>query len=621
VKKPGRSSWVANTQHVQPDGKIRRSQLITTFGPGAMVDLVGDAVVIGGLDFWQGDGMEVIAESRLCASINARRRQQGLRELRTEAAFRAAPVGDDQQARRGHGIRAVEFPAWFVCQNPECRALVQAWHGLERKGDHYLHGCDNRRSGAVCVPVRFVAACVRGHLQEFPWLSFVHQERGTERCEHPRLTLEEGASGDFADIWVRCRGCKSSRPLSRARARGTAGGCKGERPWLGSEGNEPGCEEMLSLVVRTASDAYFSLVESALSIPPMKELALRAAIDGVWNMVQTATPSSIGPFRTIPDVRHALEGWSDAEVLVAIGARRAGTPVEQGPVRTAEFGQFMAAPEEVPGTIAPPGQDFFARMLRRDRALPAGIERVVLASKLREVRAQVGFTRLMPVSSDLQGEYKVVPAALGLQTDWLPATEVRGEGIFVRLDEEAVRGWEQRPEVRQREAELRAGFAKWAEQLKEPPDFPGVRFYLLHSLAHLLMTALSLECGYAASAIRERLYCSLPGDPLPMAGILLATGSSGTDGTLGGLVDQGRRLLGHLRAAWDAGVLCSNDPVCGHHTPRGDLTGRLLEGAACHGCLFVAECSCERFNQYLDRALVVPTLGCDGSVAFFRERP
>ena len=621
MKKPGRSTWVANTQHVQPDGKIRRSQLITTFGAGAMVDLVGDAVVIGGLDYWQGDGMEVIAESRLCASINARRRSQGLRELRTDAAFRAAPVGDDQQARRGHGIQAVEFPSWFVCQNPECRALVRAWDGLERKGDHYLHTCDSRRTGAVCVPVRFVGACVRGHLQEFPWVRFAHQERRDERCERPKLVLEEGASGDFADIVVRCRTCGARRQLSTARAKFAMGDCDGGRPWLGSEAHEPGCAEELRLVVRTASDAYFSLVESALSIPPMKALALRAAIDGVWNMVQTADAVTIGPFRTIPDVRRALDGWSDAEVLAAIAARRAGTPVAQGPVRTAEFAQFMAAAEEVPGELASGKDDFFARRLRRDRALPAAIERVVLATKLREVRAQVGFTRLMPVSSDLQGEYKVVPAALGLQTDWLPATEVRGEGIFVRLDEEAVQAWEQRPAVQRREVELRAGFARWSEQVKEPPEFPGVRFYLLHSLAHLLMTALSLECGYAASAIRERLYCSLPGDDVPMAGILLATGSSGTDGTLGGLVDQGRRLMGHLRAAWDAGVLCSNDPVCGHHTPRGDLTGRQLEGAACHGCLFVAECSCERFNQYLDRALVVPTLGCEAEVAFFQERP
>lgn len=611
-----KTPWAANTQVAQPEGKIRRSQLITAYGPGAMVDLIDDAVVIGGLDFWQGDGMRVLPESRLCASINARRRQQGLKELRTEAPFREPPSGDDQQPRKGSGIRAVEFPAWFVCQNPACRALTQAWNGLERKGGHYLHRCDDRKTGAICVPVRFVAACPRGHLEEFPWIWFVH---GGEHCNKPTLVLDEGPSGDFSEIWVRCRTCKKRRPMSNARA--GLPSCHGERPWLGAEGEEPGCPEDLRLMIRTASDAYFSLVESALSIPPVKELALRAAIDSVWNVLQVATPEMLPAFRMIPEVRRALEGWSDADVMESVLARRAGAPVDHGPVRTAEFRQFVAAPDEVPGKLAAPSDTFCATRARRETELPSKIERVVLAHKLREVRAQVGFTRLQPTSSDLQGEYQVVPAALGLQTDWLPASEVKGEGIFVRLDEDALREWEQRDAVKARGAELRAGFTKWCEALKEPPEFPGVRFYLLHSLSHLVLTALSLECGYAASAIRERIYCSLPNDLVQMGAILLATGSSGTEGTLGGLVDQGRNLHQHLRAAWDLGVLCSNDPVCGHHTPHKEQTGRLLEGAACHGCLFVAECSCERFNQYLDRALVVPTLGCDPEVAFFRKRP
>ncbi len=612
-----KTPWAASTQVAQPEGKIRRSQLITAYGPGAMVDLIDDAVVIGGLDFWQGDGMRVLSESRLCASINARRRAQGLKELRTDEPFREPPAGDDQQARRGNGIRAVEFPAWFVCQNPTCRALVQAWHGLERKGGHYLHRCDDRKTGAICVPVRFVAACPRGHLEEFPWVWFVHA--GGERCNQPRLVLDEGASGDFSEIWVRCRTCKKKRPMSNARAGLPV--CHGERPWLGEEGDEPGCPEDLRLLVRTASDAYFALVESALSIPPLKKLALREAIDGVWNVLQVATPETLPAFRVIPDVRKALEGWSDAEVLESVAARRAGAPIDHGPVRTAEFRQFVNAPDEVPGRLAAPGDTFHATRALREPGLPASIERVVLAHKLREVRAQVGFTRLLPTSSDLQGEYQVVPAALGLQTDWLPATEIKGEGIFLRLDEGALRKWEGREAVRAREAELRAGFSKWSDALAEPPEFPGMRFYLLHSLSHLVLTALSLECGYAASSIRERIYCSLPNDPVPMGAILLATGSSGTEGTLGGLVDQGRHVARHLRAAWEMGALCSNDPVCGHHTPRGEQTGRLLEGAACHGCLFVAECSCERFNQYLDRALVVPTLGCDPDAAFFKERP
>jgi hypothetical protein len=105
-----------------------------------------------------------------------------------------------------------------------------------------------------------------------------------------------------------------------------------------------------------------------------------------------------------------------------------------------------------------------------------------------------------------------------------------------------------------------------------------------------------------------------------MAAILLSTGTPGTEGTLGGLVEQGRRIRAHLRRAFELGVLCSNDPVCAGHDPAKDPTERWLEGAACHGCLFIAECACERFNKYLDRALVVPTIGHEGA-AFFSEAP
>ena len=103
-----------------------------------------------------------------------------------------------------------------------------------------------------------------------------------------------------------------------------------------------------------------------------------------------------------------------------------------------------------------------------------------------------------------------------------------------------------------------------------------------------------------------------------MAGILLMTGTTGAEGTLGGLVEEGRRIGRHLARAWENARLCSNDPVCAHHEPVG-LDDRHLEGAACHSCLFVPECSCERFNQYLDRALVVPTLGHE-DVALLKTR-
>jgi hypothetical protein len=174
--------------------------------------------------------------------------------------------------------------------------------------------------------------------------------------------------------------------------------------------------------------------------------------------------------------------------------------------------------------------------------------------------------------------------------------------------------------VARRSDELAEGYQQEFKGGGKGPGFPGARFYLLHSLSHLLMSSISLQCGYSASALSERIYCAPATDDMPMAAIFIMTGTSGAEGTLGGLVEQGRFIGRHLRRAWDMASLCSSDPVCAHHSPK-DQSGRYLEGAACHGCLFVAEPACERFNRYLDRALVVPTMGHEPELAFFTERP
>jgi hypothetical protein len=134
---------------------------------------------------------------------------------------------------------------------------------------------------------------------------------------------------------------------------------------------------------------------------------------------------------------------------------------------------------------------------------------------------------------------------------------------------------------------------------------------LLHSLPHLLITTLSLDCGDAASSIRERVYAGAEG-----YGILLYTGSTGAEGTLGGLVDMGKSIGRHLGRALELGRLCSNDPVCAEHEPANTLEERYLHGAARHGCLLIAETCCERRNELLERALAVPTVATPDA-AFF----
>ena len=612
-----RRAWGRPQFRVQPDGKIRQSQVVGTYGPGAMVDLVDDAVLVGGLDFWRFDGGRTrsIDEQRL-RDVLAEKLAVHNRPLRMENAFLLPPTGDDKDPTRRAGIQVLEFPHWFVCQNPRCRALVRS-SSLERRAGKYVHACERSRE-TQSVPVRFVAACKRGHLEDFPWVSFVHEDK--QRCAAPSLRLMEGATGDFAEVEAVCA-CGARRRMSNATVPEANPRCGGERPWLGREGREE-CSERLRLLVRTASNSYFSQVVSALSIPEQQH-KLVDDVKSQWETLKSATGATLPAFRTIEKINQVLKEHSDEEVLRAIEQIKSGAPIERERLRTAEFNQLMAARPEAPGDLPEAGATFFARTASLGKAHPNGIGRVVLAHKLREVRVQVGFTRIEAATADLQGEFDlgVEASPLGLLTDWLPASEVLGEGIFIQLDEKLLLEWETRKPVIARGRDLLRGYEEWSKLSASPPPFPGVRFYLLHSLSHLLVSALSLECGYAASAIHERIYCAPTEDTTPMAAILLSTGSPGTEGTLGGLVEQGRRLRHHLRHAFDLGRLCSNDPVCASHTPAGDLVERHLEGAACHGCLFVAECSCERFNRYLDRALVVPTIGHDPQTAFFAERP
>ena len=612
--------WKGSSQkRIPPDGTVRQGQLITTYGPGALIDLVDHAVLVGGLDFWSYDkakGLPVIQEPRLRDAI-AKRLEGTDRRLSVEKAFLAPPIGDDQEPTKFAGVQVLQFPGWMVCQNPACRALVRST-GLEIKSGRFWHQCTGGKP-SLAVPVRFVGACKRGHVTDFPWIYFAH--RDTDKCAAANLRLLEGATGDFSEVRIVCS-CGAFALLSKAMTMETNPPCPGDRPWLGTQGNEE-CGERLRLLVRTASNAYFAQVVSALSIPE-KGNEVAEAVQGLWNYLQKVdSEAKLAQVRELmPEVEAGLAGCSNAEVLEAIEARRKGKVPERRPLRTAEFEQFVSQPVGTPGELSGEDEDFFARTVAADRS-PRGVRQVVLASKLREVRAQIGFTRLEPVTPDLQGEYDlgVQSAPLGLLTDWLPASEIHGEGVFIRLDEKVVQAWEARGVVKTRGEELLAGYEQWAEGYESPPPFPGTRFYMLHSLAHLLISGISLECGYAASAIRERIYCAPASDDPPMAAILISTGSSGSEGTLGGLVEQGRDLRLHLRRAFDLGVLCSNDPVCASHSPEEDYAERYLEGAACHGCLYIAECSCERFNRYLDRALVVPTIGHDPTLAFFSERP
>jgi hypothetical protein len=619
------TKWVkrgGKATRVEADGEVRRSQAIRAYGAGSLMDLVDRAVLFSGLDFWRfgASGAEAVRERRLRDAVVKMLSQTSDLTLSKDKPFVRPPAGLDGTPSRDNGVEVFEFPQWFVCQNTSCRRLIQAPYGLEEKGGRWQHFCETPKGHHPAVPVRFVLACRNGHLDEMPWNYFVHEGQGVKTCDAPTLKLIEGKTGDFSEVVVRCA-CGQFRLLANARAEEANPPCRGLRPWLGPEARED-CDQRPRMLMRGASNTYFSQVVSALSIPEFKS-ALVEKVKDLQDVLTNATPETLPVLRqAIPKLK-VLEGESDADILDAIKKAKGGTDEPDLPLRTAEFLELTSQPPYRPGALPAPGDTFFARRYASPQGAVAGVRQVVLAPRLREVAVQVGFTRLEAPTANLQGEYDLAVSTcrLGLNTDWLPASENWGEGVFLQLDEDVVRSWEDRRAVRERTEVLVQGYKRWAGDRTSAPDFPGVRFYLLHTLSHLLINAISVECGYSASALSERIYCAPRNDDTPMAAILISTGTPGTEGTLGGLVEQGKNLLTHLQRAFDLGRLCSNDPVCAYHSPVRDPTRREREGAACHGCLYVAEPSCERFNVYLDRALVVPTMGHPSELAFFTERP
>ena len=587
-------------------GQIRRSQVITTYGPGALLELPRDSAIVAGLETWPPGGklqeLEEIVEPRLSRRLAGR---HGIEWPR----FYAPPADTALPWEKRRGIDAWRFPLWFVVQekaSPRSGRALRSRRLVHRKS--LDEGRRRRYEGLEVVATRFVRACRRGHVDDFDWTGFVHGGEGG--CPGiPSLWLDEdGTSGDLAEIVVRC-GCGKRRRMHQATEEAALGRCSGGLPWLGPDKRED-CEEPSRLLIRTATNSYFPRLIRVLSLPE-DAIGLTEVLKEHWDDLQIVDDTgSLAFIKRKPQVAAALHGLDDEETLEAIRRRKRGGGGKR-PVKEAELRAILRAPEGC-GDEPPVDDLFHVRRLPESRWRRSGSTggpfAVYQLHRLREVIALTGFTRFDPILEDLDEEEskksRVQEARLADEPRWFPAVENRGEGVFLEFSNDALESWRQRKAVRAREAALEAGHRKWQEKRDGPtPGFPGARYLLLHTLSHLLIQSFALRCGYPAGAVRERIYVEEEG-----SGILLYTASPDAEGTLGGLVHQARSLESHLAAALRSAEVCSNDPVCSEHDPSSSLEGRWLHGAACHGCALISETSCEMRNDHLDRALVAPTL-------------
>lgn len=587
-------------------GDVRPSQIITTFGPGAIVDLQTTSVVVGGIDHWMTDEDLEIREPRLSRSLGIR-------------SFFAAKPAAGSFSRRVGTVPTYLFPRYQVC--PVCRTLSQLGDGLARYEAMRQEvvclapRCKGRgKYRATTLPAPFVVACPSGHIDDFPWREYVHT--GHSSCNLPLRLRSTAKTGSVADLRVSCE-CKASRSASAAfgedRKR-AIGPCTRHQPWLGiGHRDNYRCQHTneVRTLQRGATNAWFPVVRTALSVGEVTTpigMALRQCraeqLDRVDSIDTLKTLLSLGMFPS-------LESLPRDDIWASIQKQRGELQIEEVDLRWPEWCAFLDAPSHANDT-----REFFLEVAAVPPAHSALIASVVLARKLLEVRALVGFTRIDPLDNESAAQTRAGVATLARQKqDWLPAIQTRGEGIFISLREDAVAAWENKTAVNHRFQTMLAKYREWANSRRRPASGSfDARYLLLHSLSHALIRQLSLACGYPSSSVRERIYSSRhPGKS--MAGILLYTASADSEGSLGGLVDLGtqRRFPDLLRRALRDSMRCSSDPLCADHRPDAHAS---INAAACHACLLVSETSCEAFNRFLDRNSLVATMATD-SLAFF----
>ena len=618
---------------------MRASQAILQYGVGAMVDFPDQTLMAAAPEYWQSQ-VETIHDERL--------------ERVLHVNYFGMP-GNKGEGKYHEGISYVRFPEWYFC--PKCRRFqpISKWaedfrtKSKKSADDPYMAKhvkcvkCDQE-----LVVTRIVTICEDGHIDDFPWVKWVHCRNHTgarDICSHPVLEFmtSKSSSEGLDAIEIKCS-CGARASLKGAFAPNVfeeldkkynhkyGFSCTGKHPW---KHISEACHRYPRTMQRGSSSVYFPFIESSLVIPPYSSILTKRIEESKgYDDCKTALGSILG-MSGIDDATKdiikrnqintfstniALEISADESKVKEVLERKWITPKDD--YYTTSSVRYRAEEyQALTGEIALQDEDYGDFQLEEtdinDYRLPY-VKKVSLIHKIREVQALTGFTRLSPAE---KGEGDKVPKNLvnikEPDTDWYPAYQVKGEGIFIEFDKEAIDKWRcNNPGVAKRVSVINENYAKSFIGRNNPRVITD-KYMLLHTISHLLIKQLSFECGYGIASLKERIYCSEQEDGTEMAGILIYTASGDSEGTLGGLVRQGRSdLLPQVfKKAIESAQTCSNDPVCGLSMGQGRDS---LNLAACYSCTLIPETSCEVFNIFLDRGMVVGTFE-NPNMGFYSE--
>ncbi len=611
--------------YVESPGTLRPNQMITTFGPGSIVQLEHDSVIIMGLDFWNPseENYKKIFHPHL--------------QRVCKKDYFLMPISKEEETKM---IPCRSFPTWGYCSKKSCRRLQKHKSSPLAKFSKFV--CEECRNDLL--PARIILMCKYGHLDDFPWIEWTHSSKKDKEkassCNQKTCVLEWNSldkSTEFGDYYVKCRNCGSSRSMGPSTSRRgiseNIAVCNGYSPWLDKtekcvtkikdkDGGETEVSTKVKGVLTRATSVYFSSVISGLLIPKWRhkvqiryednEEKIRTLREHDLSLKQIAEGKIFNDLRseyTVDEIVGQLE-----KRINFIESPENDESLNEMEIKQEEYENLIETDFEGDDeikiktvTLTPELQSLHIDVLKK-------IDRLTLIKVLRY------FTRgdaPNPHSTENDEDDVTKCFISRKKSKWYPCVRNRGEGILFSINEEKLQAWEKIPEVRKRCDAILEGYKDWIYSRKwKTHGTISHRYILLHSISHALIRELSFSAGYSEASIAERIYYGNDYNA-----ILLYTSSPSSDGSLGGLVRQGddENFVDLIRNSMERSKHCSRDPLCIEEKPEqkkkdGYPPHTRLNGSACYVCQLLPETSCEESNRLLDRRLLF-----DEQMGFFND--
>jgi hypothetical protein len=584
---------------------IRRSQFVTTYGPGAIIEGRQGPRVILTIDrgLTKRFNQETLEKFEIL--------DMRMAKLVANARIFALPTKESEKVPQNYYIyRTKEFPVWRICTDTKKHKTSVLYNGGNKGGK--CPECSN-----VGEPVRFILACPDGHMDDIPWNPAVHgKEHGIKCCG---WFYWRGGGSSVRSIEIECPTCHKKTTMGAIYARGWR--CTGRSPEQehpdSPQGGREKCSSTMKIIQRQATNLRIPEILTLLTIPkydtPIVKVIQERGVYEIFRVLEDLEELDEEHFRKL--INKKIEsstvlkesgelidkyisdnGWEQFLKLYRDLLPKDGEYRDM--LRDMLIEEFRSLQNASENDYTSESGNFSIKKLKKIPVdLPPGRLTFGVAGieLLRTVTVQKGYTRMPYMKSEGEPESNRMISVAAKEHDsgdkWLPGVESLGEGIFITSSENPLN-----PSI----PAVNEWGATKTNSTDEDTRNRDPLFVWWHTLSHALIRTLSLYSGYSSSALRERVYLD-DSEGQKQGGILIYTVMSGEDGGMGGLTGTVAGFGDILTNAIKSISLCSNDPLCIEQR----ITEKNCNGAACHSCLLISETSCEHRNMWLDRHLIL----------------